>query len=197
MGQRILSGTPFSPLNTATNASPSSGSDCRRNPSPSLGTNLIGDPERCVTINRPQGDSDLTGRPRCRAICSITGRPGNGHLPLLPTSQAIDVGNDAVCPRRDQLGQRRVNIPAWGPAAVTSARLSSQARTTARMRKTTSMTKSTTTQTLSPPSGPVIRRTRLLVGQASRGRAAGTTGAQKRTIAHASRESHGCRCSAL
>jgi hypothetical protein len=36
------------------------------------------------------------------------GRPGHGHFPLLPTSQAIDMGNDAVCPRTDQLGQRRI-----------------------------------------------------------------------------------------
>ena len=33
---------------------------------------------------------------------------------MLPTSQAIDAGNDAVCPRTDQLGQRRVNIPRVG-----------------------------------------------------------------------------------
>jgi hypothetical protein len=42
------------------------------------------------------------------------GKPGYGHVPLLPTSQAIDAGNDAVCPRRDQLGQRRVDIPDMG-----------------------------------------------------------------------------------
>ena len=34
--------------------------------------------------------------------------------PCCATSQAIDAGNDAVCPRRDQLGQRRVNIPRVG-----------------------------------------------------------------------------------
>jgi hypothetical protein len=42
------------------------------------------------------------------------GTPGNGHFPLLPTSQAIDAGNAAVCPRRDQLGHRRVNIRGVG-----------------------------------------------------------------------------------
>jgi hypothetical protein len=31
-----------------------------------------------------------------------------GHFPLLSTSQAIDAGNDALCPRKDQLGRRRV-----------------------------------------------------------------------------------------
>jgi hypothetical protein len=36
------------------------------------------------------------------------GRPGNGHFPLLPTSQAIDAGSDVVCPRTDQLGRRRI-----------------------------------------------------------------------------------------
>src|SRR5919108_621659 len=36
------------------------------------------------------------------------GTPGHGHFPLLPTSQAIDAGNDAVCPDTDQLGQPRV-----------------------------------------------------------------------------------------
>jgi hypothetical protein len=36
------------------------------------------------------------------------GRPGTGHFPLLPTSQAIEAGNDALCPRTDQLGRRRI-----------------------------------------------------------------------------------------
>ena len=35
-------------------------------------------------------------------------QPGRSHAPLLPTSPAIDAGNNAVCPRRDQLGERRV-----------------------------------------------------------------------------------------
>jgi hypothetical protein len=76
----------------------------------SLGHNLIGDPTGCTITLRP---SDLTGDP---GIATFTddGTPGQGHFPLLPTSQAIDAGNDAVCPRRDQLGQRRMNIPKVG-----------------------------------------------------------------------------------
>jgi hypothetical protein len=35
--------------------------------------------------------------------------PGGGHIPLLAESPAIDAGNRAACPRRDQLGQRRVD----------------------------------------------------------------------------------------
>src|SRR5262249_30779063 len=102
----------------------------------SLGHNLIGDPTDCtITVQR----SDLTGDPGLDAFTD-NGRAGNGHFPLLPTSQAIDAANDAVCPRRDQLGHRRVDIPgainwgtaesispAWARAAVTLARLSFQA----------------------------------------------------------------------
>ena len=70
----------------------------------SLGHNLIGDPTGCtITLL----SSDLTGDPGLGAFTD-TGRPGNGHFPLLPTSQAIEAGNDALCPRTDQLGQRRL-----------------------------------------------------------------------------------------
>jgi hypothetical protein len=79
------------------------GPDCR-GPITSLGTNLIGDPTECTITLRP---TDLTGAPGLDAFTD-NGRPGNGHFPLLPTSQAIDAGNDAVCPRKDQLGQRRI-----------------------------------------------------------------------------------------
>jgi hypothetical protein len=70
----------------------------------SLGNNLIGDPTGCTITLQP---NDLTGAPGLDAFTD-NGRPGNGHFPLLPTSQAIDAGNDAACPRRDQLGRRRV-----------------------------------------------------------------------------------------
>jgi hypothetical protein len=70
----------------------------------SLGTNLIGDPTGCTITLQP---SDLTGDPGLDAFTD-TGRPGNGHFPLLPTSQARDAGNDAICPRTDQLGRRRI-----------------------------------------------------------------------------------------
>ena len=70
----------------------------------SLGHNLIGDPTGCtITLQ----SSDLTGAPGL-ATFTDNGRPGNGHFPLLPTSQAIDAGDDAVCPRTDQLGRRRI-----------------------------------------------------------------------------------------
>jgi hypothetical protein len=76
----------------------------------SLGHNLIGDPTGCTITLRP---SDLTGDPGL-ATFTDDGAPGQGHFPLLPTSQAIDAGNNAVCSRRDQLGQRRINIPRVG-----------------------------------------------------------------------------------
>jgi hypothetical protein len=86
--------------------------DCTSRPGPftSLGDNLIGDPAGCtITLQA----SDLAGDPGLDAFTD-DGMPGNGHFPLLPTSQAIDAGNDAVCPRRDQLGQRRINIRGVG-----------------------------------------------------------------------------------
>jgi hypothetical protein len=70
----------------------------------SLGHNLIGDPTGCTITLQP---SDLTGDPGLGDFTD-NGRPGNGHFPLLPTSQAIDAGSDAVCPRTDQLGRRRI-----------------------------------------------------------------------------------------
>lgn len=69
----------------------------------SLGHNLIGDPTGCTLTLQP---TDLTGDPGFDAFTE-NGTPGHGHYPLLPTSQAIDAGNNAVCPRRDQIGQRR------------------------------------------------------------------------------------------
>ena len=81
------------------------GPDCD-GPVTSLGNNIVGDASGCTITLLP---SDLTGDPGLDAFTD-NGTPGNGHFPLLPTSQAIDTGNDAVCPRRDQLGQRRINI---------------------------------------------------------------------------------------
>jgi hypothetical protein len=76
--------------------------DCT--PFTSLGNNLIGDPTGCTISLEP---TDLTGDPGLGAFTD-NGRPGNGHFPLLSTSQAIDAGNNDVCFRRDQLGRRRV-----------------------------------------------------------------------------------------
>jgi hypothetical protein len=78
-------------------------SDCD-GPLTSLGTNLIGDPTGCPI---PLQASDLTGDPGFGDFTD-NGTPGNGHFPLLPTSQAIDAGNDAACPPTDQLGHPRV-----------------------------------------------------------------------------------------
>jgi len=76
----------------------------------SRGHNLIGVRTGCTLTWQP---SDLTGDPGLETFTD-NGTPGQGHFPLLLTSQAIDAGNDAVCPRRDQLGQRRSNIPRAG-----------------------------------------------------------------------------------
>jgi hypothetical protein len=81
----------------------SGGRDCE-GPILSLDHNLIGDPTGCTITLLSR---DLTGDPGFGPFTD-TGRPGNGHFPLLPTSQAIDAGNDAICPRTDQLGRRRV-----------------------------------------------------------------------------------------
>ena len=70
----------------------------------SLGNNLIGDPTGCTITLQP---SDLTGDPGLGDFTD-NGKPGNGHFPLLSTSKAIDAGNNAVCPRSDQLRKRRV-----------------------------------------------------------------------------------------
>src|SRR6266481_8446879 len=79
------------------------GPDCF-GPVTSFGNNLIGDLTGCTITLQP---SDLTGDPGLDTFTD-NGKPGNGHLPLLPISQAIDAGNDDVCPKRDQLGRRRV-----------------------------------------------------------------------------------------
>jgi hypothetical protein len=91
-------------LNTAPNASLPS-DDCFGVVT-SLGTNLIGDSQGC-TIMRPQGGSDLTGDPGLDTFTD-DGTPGNGHFPLLQNSQAIDAGDDDICPDTDQRGQPRV-----------------------------------------------------------------------------------------
>jgi hypothetical protein len=70
----------------------------------SLGTNLIGDPTGCTITLQP---GDLTGDPGLGDFTD-NGRPGNGHFPLLTTSQAIGAVRDAWCPPTDQLGRRRI-----------------------------------------------------------------------------------------
>jgi hypothetical protein len=82
------------------------GPDCSSFGTPiiSLGHNLLGDPTGCTIDLQP---SDRTGDPALAAFAD-DGIPGHGHFPLLPTSPAIDAGDDAACPPTDQLGQPRV-----------------------------------------------------------------------------------------
>jgi hypothetical protein len=83
----------------------------------SLDNNLIGDPTGCTITLQP---SDLTGDPGLDTFTDNS-RPGNGHFPLLPTSQAIDAGSDTVCPSKDQIGQRRI-----GPCDIGAIRFRDQ-----------------------------------------------------------------------
>ena len=69
----------------------------------SLGHDLISDPSGCTITFQP---GDLTGDAGLDAFTD-DGTPGNGHFPLLKDSQAVDAGNDAFCPLRDQIGQLR------------------------------------------------------------------------------------------
>jgi Right handed beta helix region len=99
-----LAGSGFVLLNTIlTRNTGQPGPDCLGTVI-SQGNNLIGDPTGCTITLQP---SDLTGAPGLDTFTD-DGTPGNGHFPLLPTSQAIDAGNDAACPRTDQIGEPRV-----------------------------------------------------------------------------------------
>jgi hypothetical protein len=69
----------------------------------SLGNNVIGDLTGC---NIKLQSTDLTGNPGLGAFVD-DGSPGNGRVPLLQISQAINAGNDAPCPATDQLGTPR------------------------------------------------------------------------------------------
>lgn len=76
----------------------------------SLGNNLIGDPFAVHPFFAPCNitlqPSDLTGDAGLDDLAD-DGTPGGAHYPLLPDSQAIDVANDAACPKKDQIGQPR------------------------------------------------------------------------------------------
>jgi hypothetical protein len=69
----------------------------------SLGYNVIGNIAGCGILLQT---TDLTGDAGLGPFVD-NGKPGNGHLPLLPTSQAIDRGTPDLCLSRDQIGQRR------------------------------------------------------------------------------------------
>ena len=79
------------------------GPDCF-GPITSLGHNIVGDPTDCtITLLA----SDKTGDPGLGSF-QDDGTPGNGHVPLLATSQAIDAGGSS-CTATDQLGRARVD----------------------------------------------------------------------------------------
>jgi hypothetical protein len=86
----------------ARNTNPPLGQDCI-GPITSLGNNLIGDLTGCSVVLQP---SDLTGNAGLGTFTD-NGTPGNGHVPLLATSPAINAANDAVCAEKDQIGQPR------------------------------------------------------------------------------------------
>jgi hypothetical protein len=90
-------------LNTLLRNTLNQNHDCA-GPVTSYGNNLIGDPTGCTIILRP---TDLTGDPGLGTFMD-NGKPGNGHFPLLPASQAIDAGNSYACSPTDQLGHRRI-----------------------------------------------------------------------------------------
>jgi hypothetical protein len=84
----------------------------------SLGHNLIGDPTGCPPFTLPltRHPSDLTCDSKDPMTCPGLGpftdndTPGTGHFPLLPTSQAINAGNNTACLLTDQLEQPRVGV---------------------------------------------------------------------------------------
>jgi hypothetical protein len=89
----------------AENTGGSGGPDCfvAANTVTSLGHNLIGNLSDCpITLL----STDLTGSPGLGPFID-DGTPGNGHFPLLPNSQAIDMGDNNACPDHDQLGNPR------------------------------------------------------------------------------------------
>lgn len=94
-------------LNSSDDAFGPAGPDCLGSIS-SLGNNIIGDTTGCtITLQA----TDLTGDPGLGDFTD-NGTPGNGHFPLLATSQAIDEGNSDVCLddpilTTDQIGQPR------------------------------------------------------------------------------------------
>ncbi len=69
----------------------------------SLGNTLLGDVTGCTYTT---GVGDLSGAPGLD-VYTDDGTPGNGHYPLLATSQAVDAGNNATCASDDQLGTLR------------------------------------------------------------------------------------------
>lgn len=88
----------------------------------SLGNNVISDPAACP-IERLS--SDLIGDP---SLGNYTddGTPGDGHFPLLQGSRAINGANPTVCPKTDQLGEKRVGPCDIGAIEFQGTAVSSQ-----------------------------------------------------------------------
>ncbi len=70
----------------------------------SLGHNLISDPTGCTIELQP---TDRTGDAGLGDLAD-TGEPGGIHLPLLPSSPAVNAGDIGGCSPTDQIGQRRL-----------------------------------------------------------------------------------------
>ena len=68
-----------------------------------MGNNIIGDLSGCPIVSL---SIDIIGDPGIGTFFD-TGIPGQGHIPLLSSSAAIDSGNDSICPPTDQLGTLR------------------------------------------------------------------------------------------
>lgn len=80
-------------------------------PVTSLGNNLTTDiPRFCDFANAP---NDIFGDPGLRDFTD-DGTPGNGHFPLLLSSQAIDAGNNDVCLDDPILATDQIGNPRFG-----------------------------------------------------------------------------------
>jgi hypothetical protein len=101
LGNTILAQNAVPPTGTGPDCAMSGGIPGQAT---SQGHNLVGDPTGC---NITLAASDLTGDPGLGAFTDA-GLPGQGYVPLLPASRAVDAGDPAACPAADQLGQLRV-----------------------------------------------------------------------------------------
>lgn len=120
-GERSTGGIRADPLNAgrveltntivAGNTAAGAPSDCNGAVVTSLGNNLIGSTAGCTIAllgSDRLGDAGL-------APFTDDGTPGNGHFPLLPTSAAVNAGNNVVCQSdpalaTDQIGNPRVGV---------------------------------------------------------------------------------------
>ena len=85
----------------------------------SLGNNLVGDPTDCDINLQP---SDLIGDPGLGALVG-TVAAGKAFYPVLAGSVVIDRANPAACPKKDQLGNPRVETCDIGAVEFQDSRL--------------------------------------------------------------------------